>query len=158
MKKCITCGLDKPYIDYYKHSKMSDGHLGRCKDCHKSAMRKNRKDNEDYYKNYDTWRFKNQPQVKERHKRYQGTELGIVAMSRAKKKFIENNPEKRAAHVLVGNAIRSGKLIKPDTCSNCGEYYPRRQIHGHHEDYTRPLDVVWLCVKCHSDHHNCVDT
>lgn len=53
-------------------------------------------------------------------------------------------------HVQVSNALKSGKMIKPANCSVCGSTY---LIEGHHEDYSKPLDVVWLCKTCHTNVH-----
>ncbi len=45
------------------------------------------------------------------------------------------------------NAIRRGNLVKePCACGN-----PDTQ--AHHEDYSRPLDVEWLCRDCHDARH-----
>lgn len=153
MKTCIRCGEEKEFSEYYKHKRMGDGYLGRCKECHKSEMRRNRSENLEYYRNYDAYRFQNDPKVKERHKRYQATDAGNDAMNRARKKFISENPEKRAAHNQVKNAVRRGDLEKPNYCPKCLSVKPSRQIHAHHEDYSKPLDVVWMCAQCHSDHH-----
>jgi hypothetical protein len=38
-------------------------------------------------------------------------------------------------------------------CSICGE---QKTIHAHHDDYTKPLDVIWLCRKHHQERHKCV--
>jgi hypothetical protein len=52
---------------------------------------------------------------------------------------------------LVRQALKDGVLVKPAACSWCGrEDLP---IHGHHPDYARPLMVVWICARCHSEHH-----
>jgi len=61
------------------------------------------------------------------------------------------NPEKRKAHIAVGNAVRDGTLKKPNRCEDCGE---NGLIHGHHEDYSQPLKVDWLCTRCHTKRHN----
>lgn len=44
---------------------------------------------------------------------------------------------------------RRGKLI-PQPCEKCGT---TEEIQMHHEDYSKPLDVKWLCVPCHMDEH-----
>lgn len=51
---------------------------------------------------------------------------------------------KRKAHVAAR------KLPRPASCSDCGAV---GKVHGHHEDYDKPLDVVWLCPKCHVAAH-----
>jgi RNase P subunit RPR2 len=66
------------------------------------------------------------------------------------------NKEQRAARDTkfmarekLRQAVRSGRLKKPTSCSECHKELPPRKIHGHHLDYANPLDVVWLCVSCH---------
>ena len=55
-------------------------------------------------------------------------------------------------------ALTKGILVKPIKCSRCGCIPSsgkdgRSLIHGHHEDYSKPLDVIWLCQKCHFKLH-----
>src|SRR5215471_17774138 len=57
---------------------------------------------------------------------------------------------RRAANGAVSRAVKSGKLIKPAICASCSLQKP---LHAHHEDYNRPLDVVWLCIRCHRQRH-----
>jgi hypothetical protein len=64
--------------------------------------------------------------------------------------------DKRAQH-LVERAIKKG-LLSPKPCESCGSTgYPykdgRRGIVAHHTDYNKPLEVVWLCEKCHFEWH-----
>jgi ribosomal protein S27AE len=61
-----------------------------------------------------------------------------------KKQWRISNPEKAYAHYVVSNAIRYGKLVK-NACEVCGA----SKVDAHHNDYTKPLEVVWLCHKCH---------
>ena len=71
--------------------------------------------------------------------------------AKATKAWREKNAEKRLANGIVNDAIRRGKLIKPDACSRCGK---TGRIHGHHPDYSKPLEVMWLCHGCHiAEHH-----
>lgn len=58
---------------------------------------------------------------------------------------------KTKARHAVNDAIKSGKLIKPKSCSQCGS---ESTIHGHHhKGYEHSLDVVWLCLCCHQKEH-----
>lgn len=57
----------------------------------------------------------------------------------------------RAKHAVL-RAVRSGRLHRPVDCSRCGDI-PRRPVHGHHPDYSKPLQVEWLCQRCHADEH-----
>ena len=54
---------------------------------------------------------------------------------------------------LMEHAVRDGKLIKPEACSQCHAIVPRRHLHAHHNDYTKPFDVEWLCIACHGERH-----
>jgi ribosomal protein S27AE len=58
-------------------------------------------------------------------------------------------PEKRRAHAAVYRAVRSGKLVRQN-CEQCGK--PDSQ--AHHDDYSKPLDVRWLCGECHETEHH----
>lgn len=61
--------------------------------------------------------------------------------------------DKRAAYKAVRSAIKSGALIRPTECTRCGESPSttdgRAAIQAHHHDYSKPLDVEWICAKCH---------
>jgi len=66
----------------------------------------------------------------------------------AKRAWNERNPEKRQASIAVNNAVRGGRL-KKEPCEVCGS--PESQ--GHHDDYSKPLVVRWLCTAHHAEHH-----
>ena len=64
-----------------------------------------------------------------------------------------SSPEdRRRARQIVRTEIRAGRMVRPDTCSYCDK--GGRKIHAHHEDYTQPLLVEWLCTKCHGTRHS----
>lgn len=64
-----------------------------------------------------------------------------------------STPEQKVAHRAVAQALVRGGLIKPDDCSCCGEPTPHFRLHGHHHDYSKPLEVQWVCPRCHSAIH-----
>lgn len=131
-KQCFKCGEVKPLPAFYKHPKMADGHVNKCKECNKRDVKENRKKKVDYYREYDRDRGN-------RHKD------GYVS------KWRERYPNKRRAHDAISYAVSSGKMKKPENCQECGE--SEFGIHGHHDDYLKPLDVRWLCPSCHSYWH-----
>ena len=51
----------------------------------------------------------------------------------------------------MNQAPKSGELIKPDHCDRCGK--KAKRIEGHHGNYSRPLEVDWLCLRCHRAEH-----
>jgi hypothetical protein len=140
---CKQCNVDKPESDFYKNDKT-------CKECRKARVRANRAEKAEYYRQYDKKRFKEDPRVRERHKKYQQTEQGKAASDKAKAKWKEKNKIKRAVHVITGNAIRSGILQKMP-CEQCGSTV---RIHAHHDDYLKPLNVRWLCAAHHKQWHD----
>lgn len=60
------------------------------------------------------------------------------------------HPERHSARSLLRYAIRAGKIVRPDNCQKCGTLC---KPDGHHADYTKPLDVMWLCKPCHVEEH-----
>jgi len=60
----------------------------------------------------------------------------------------EKYPEKYLARLLMTKAIRRGDLVK-QPCEVCGS----EEVEGHHDDYSKPLAVRWLCKTHHIEHH-----
>jgi hypothetical protein len=61
------------------------------------------------------------------------------------RKYRKNNPEAVKAQAVLNRYIKTGK-IKRSSCEVCGA---SKNIHGHHPDYSKPLEVIWLCPVCH---------
>ena len=132
-KRCFVCGEVKPLGDFYKHPTMADGHLNKCKLC---ACRQSRE--------YDKT-----PDGVATRKRYLAGKKGKEKALRNTKKMRQLYPDRWRARYAVANAIRDGRL-KRQPCVVCGD----AKSHGHHDDYSKPLDVIWLCQKHHSERHN----
>lgn len=61
----------------------------------------------------------------------------------------ERNPTHYNANKALDQALIAGKIQRPDHCSICGCSSDEHRIEAHHEDYSKPLDVVWCCTPCH---------
>ena len=174
-KICSKCRTTKPRTDFYKDERKRGGLTSQCKDCvkarqnawnrteaGKASLAKFRASNPDKMRAYvaaygrsekgKTYRKKYRATEKGKalkkrylHKRY-GGEDGLRKARRLKLDASET-PERTAAWAKTNRAIRSGKLI-PQPCA-CGN--PKSQ--AHHEDYSKPLDVMWLCASCHQKRH-----
>lgn len=116
-----------PLDAFYKHPAMADGHLNKCKECQKSDMRQYRRDSD-------------RPREIDRLRGSRATTRKAI------KKWQAANRVALVAHAAVARAIKRGEL-KRQPCAVCGAV---ERIHAHHEDYARPLDVVWLCALHHA--------
>ncbi len=78
------------------------------------------------------------PLERERHRNYM-------------KMRYQTDPEHRRKHkarVRARKALLRGEIHR-EPCRMCGE----AQAEMHHEDYSKPLEVTWLCKSCHENHH-----
>lgn len=145
LRVCNICGCTNEEVTFY------NGVTSRCTECHKKMVCHNRADKIDYYRAYDAKRYQEQPQRREANEAYAKTPRGKAVMQKTRIKWLALNQVKRHAHIKVGNAVRDGKLEKPNACQVCGT--TERRLHGHHHDYSKPLDVVWVCPPCHREFH-----
>lgn len=130
MKICFKCKKEKPRSEFYTHKNMADGLLGKCKTCTKETVTKNRTGNAEYYREYDRKR-------------------GNRQNAEYRNSYREKYPNKYKAVTMVNNAIRDGKLFR-EPCEVCG---CNKRPHGHHDDYSKPLNVRWLCAIHHKEWH-----
>lgn len=133
-KACFKCGETKPKTEFYKHSAMGDGLLGKCKTCAKIDANNHRLLNIGKVREYDRERAKNPHRIKLAQE-----------VSRA---WRQADARRSAAHGAVSRAIRNG-IIERQPCCVCGS----EKSMAHHESYDRPLDVVWYCQPHHKARH-----
>lgn len=149
MKLCRECNTQKSLSEFYKHAAMSDGHLNKCIPCVKSRVSKHREANLETIREYDKNRSKEPHRVQAR-KAYAQTDTGKLVKKKSMDAYRKRHPMAYAAHIVTRNAVRDGKLIPASCCSVCSS---TEKIEGHHDDYTKPLDVRWLCERCHKSWH-----
>jgi IS30 family transposase len=75
--------------------------------------------------------------------------LANISIETFHHKKLEKYPEKVRARKLVHNAIKNGTLEKQPCEFCCTE----EDVHAHHDDYSSPLNVRWLCGKHHRRLH-----
>jgi predicted nucleic acid-binding Zn-ribbon protein len=85
------------------------------------------------------------------YERQRSAKPEVKARRAADMKRYQHDPAMRARHEArwaVRRAVAAGRLHRKP-CERCGGLV----VHGHHDDYTKPLDVRWLCPACHRDWH-----
>ena len=181
-KRCRKCGSLKNKNEFYKDATSCDGYCSSCKQCIREyqASRKNelREYNRRYSKTekyketkkryrqtekYKEWqkKYKETGRRKEALLKYSKTEKakltqlkyhqskkGRTSRSLCSKRYMSKNPKITKAHQAVIRAIKNG-VIKRMPCVICGA----TKTHGHHEDYNKPLEVIWLCPKHHKERY-----
>jgi hypothetical protein len=111
---------------------MGDGLLGKCKECTRVDVRENYAKRREQYLEYERGRSRTP-------ERRAGIRLSQVKWS-----------DRHRARRLLQGAVARGEIVRPKECQECGV---GGRIDGHHPDYTKPLDVMWLCRRCHMKLH-----
>ena len=129
-KWCPKCKDNRPIEEFCKRKGTKDGLSYWCVGCREANKSNWRKNNRDKVRACDLrFRLRHPERIRIKNREYG-----------------RNNREKRRAKQSVKYALRSGRLVRPDTCSRCGT--PCKP-HGHHDDYSKRLEVEWLCAVCH---------
>jgi hypothetical protein len=79
-----------------------------------------------------------------KNKAYQQTVNGKLTAKRSDIKVRNKYPEKCYARKIVSGAKRKGILV-PKPCQVC----ENPKVEAHHKDYSKPLEILWLCKKHH---------
>lgn len=145
MRTCKHCLLIKPADDFYKSN------VSACKECVRKQVRSNRLGNIAYYRNYDRQRYRDHDHRKIVAQKSANSEAGVEARKRSFNRMKEQQPEKYKARNAVSNALRDGKIKRAEACFFCSG---TSRLQAHHSDYSRPLDVHWLCSACHGKLHS----
>jgi|JI7StandDraft_1071085.scaffolds.fasta_scaffold265956_2 hypothetical protein len=136
MRVCAKCKQEKNECDFVRSSYKSSGFSSYCKEC-------NRLNGKNYYYERGGMERKREYFVENRDEK-------LLYFSSRPYRPRKYDPDKNPARVAVFRAVKSGKLVRPETCSSCGKSC-KPQAH-HHKGYDKEnrLDVVWLCSGCHS--------
>jgi hypothetical protein len=137
-KTCKLCKTEKPADGFYARGGLV------CIECTKARVRANRAANAEYYRMADAAK-----------PRKRGKTERAVQNARSRKYYYANK-DKNSARLKLNRALARGLVQKPSCCSRCNK--PAARLEGHHPDYAKPLDVIWLCDPCHSAEHRKIDT
>ena len=110
-------------------------------------MSQNR-DKENYRKWKRAYYLKNREKELERKRKYRSTPKGKIATRKSWENAWKNSKHKILARKQVQKAILRGKLIRKP-CVKCGV----KKSDAHHPDYSKPLEVIWLCETHHYELH-----
>jgi len=143
---------------FYRSKHKPKGFVYECKECRKQIQKQRERENpayKEWRKRYSREYWKKYYKTEKgkivhylAQKRYNNSDKGRVALLKSRRKWRKNNPEKYAAHIIVTNALASGKFVR-QPCEICGN----KNSQAHHEDYSKPLVVRWLCDKHHREVH-----
>lgn len=179
MRKCTRCEIEKEEIEYEVRKNRKTGFNGVCKQCVNDRRKEAKQKNPDVYKKTakksylkhreerirknGIWQKENAEKVNELHRDWYAKNKDELIEKRRerttyeqKKKWNENQKSledyarKHRAHCLLNKYIGQGKIIKPERCQICDS---KRKIEGHHHDYDKPLEVIWVCRACHAAIH-----
>lgn len=134
MKICFKCRRELPLTEFYRHKRMADGHLGKCKACARADVA--------------AYAAEHPEIIRAKKAAWAKTKSGKAVLRRTYLKRRVTHPEQFEANTIVSNAIKLGKLI-PQPCFVCGA----AKAEAHHADYSLPLAVTWLCKKHHVETH-----
>lgn len=133
-KTCPDCQKEKSLSDFFQspRPKGKKWVSRRCKPCHNKYCAGYRRTLE----------------YKETHDKWKNSERGKKVIKNRMANWRKNNKDKRIAQSAISNAIRDGRL-KRQPCIICS----LPDAEAHHPNYRKPLQVVWLCKKHHSQIH-----
>lgn len=136
-KACSCCGAFKPLHEFQVRRASSDGRTASCKECLHTR---------------DRARYPKERDLRiTRMQGYRKTEEGRMSHNKSSAAWGRRNRQKTNAQNALRRAIKVGIVTPWPVCAvpSCS----CTTVHGHHPDYSRPLDVVWLCPEHHSALH-----
>ena len=145
MKQCTKCLETKPFDMFRKNDAMLDGHTSWCKPCqNRAGEQSKKKDIEAFRAKERAWYAKNKEAINERRRKLYVEKHGERPLLTDQEVRMRSVVRRKTRRYLA-----KGLLVKTP-CHVCGSL----EVEAHHADYSRPLDVVWLCKKHHKELHD----
>ena len=146
MKTCPKCGETKPLDDFYRRG---NGYRHNCRACicarQRSWLKRKTQD--------PMFVMSRRKKDRDRHRgRYQ-EDPAYREKKRSRRTTKCRSPRLGAVYRHVRDAIETGRLVPADCCERCGHDFSEHKRESHHADYSKPLEVEWLCQPCHAHEH-----
>ena len=142
--ECIYCGEWKSEDSFGKNCKASNGLTSVCKDCRIEYSKK--------YKQRPATKTLNRKYKKELYHSAKG-EANRAANKGKQRAWCAEYKARNKAKVSAQLAIRGALRNRTMTRGNCAHCGTSKRVEGHHPDYSKPLEVVWLCRPDHKSEH-----
>lgn len=139
---CNICLKDKPLGAMCKSTQVKSGRSPRCKECYNAKLKAERLDPI----NGPLRRAKDRAKAARRRLRGHKKKKLPEQSRRYQVKYYKANQTKIKCRTAFNYAILTGKIAR-GPCEVCGS---TTKIEGHHEDYSKPLEVNWLCKEHHA--------
>lgn len=154
-KPCGICGAMTALDQFSKRGRRKDGTQKYARHCHGCERERKRQawhaDSERNRKRARRRYWANVTEERRRGRERARSEKGRAVNRKAVARYKQRHPEKAAAHAAVKEALRTGTLVRPQTCEHPG--CNSRRLDAHHSDYSLPLAVTWLCKTHHRERH-----
>lgn len=178
MKICNVCKEEKKYIEFFKSRNGLETFCKKCK-CQKRRDRKakdpdkcnektrlqskkqresdkfkvwrkehQRKNREKIRKQQREYSELNREKVREYNRSYRNR--NFEKFKESHRKSCEKYPERYKARKMLNYAIEYGYITRKERCERCEIFL---KTEAHHPDYSKPLEVVWMCKSCHTKEH-----
>jgi hypothetical protein len=153
--QCRVCGCRKPAAEFVKDPRRPLGRSSECHECKAKRRRETPRSEREMARQrtymHDRWEREGPALAARRRSRALSSAEPQAAMARSRERTYWGS-KKWIARQALRNAVAKGRIIKPTICDGCGTC-ALKPLHGHHADYDRPLDVLWLCTHCHGRMH-----
>lgn len=137
---CALCGVRKPLSEFHKCSRTGDARRNTCKACDAERFK--------LYRIANPQRFRMRAQkyaVQRRVKKLQAERQAEIKRKQREKVRIE------AKQIM--NAAIARKELERKLCEVCAKNGRVSFAQGHHSDYRKPKDILWLCALHHRNWH-----
>lgn len=135
---CPTCEKWLPRTGFYGSKKTWNGITSQCKNCHMKGSIATR--------DIDRKRDSNREHMRQARRKNPEKFNERERLAQAQRPWTQQ----REARYQLNLAVQRGEILKPNHCEHCGG---GSKLQAHHTDYSKALEVLWLCPECHSKEH-----